>query len=157
MEAECRRAADAAELVYIATFDEKVVAEEASLDREHQRALQAAQMTFQEAALGEGKVLRANEERFRQASAVRFQRFKQQRLAQAALACEKLISQETQKLTEVCPCRTACYCFWVCPAVPLAKFTDKCGERLVLQMARQPGMTVEAIMAEVERFEALYR
>ena len=52
-EAECRRAADAAEAAYKDTFRKEVAADEGSLEQEHLRALAAAQHAFSEVAVGE--------------------------------------------------------------------------------------------------------
>lgn len=52
-EAECRRAADAAEAAYADTFRKDVAADEGSLEQEHQRAMAAAQRAFNEVAVGE--------------------------------------------------------------------------------------------------------
>lgn len=71
-EAESRRAADAAEAAYAATFNEGVPAEEAALEAEHQHALLAAQRAFDEVAVGDETVRRANEERFRAACEARW-------------------------------------------------------------------------------------
>ncbi|GAB4817604.1 hypothetical protein N2152v2_004650 [Parachlorella kessleri] len=101
-EAESRRAADDAERAYAASFDEAgVPAEEAALEAEHQHALVAAQRVFDEAAVGDESVRHANEERFRQACERRFEQVKEKKLANAALACEKLINDASVRLTQV--------------------------------------------------------
>ncbi len=51
-EAECRRAADAAEAAYVTSFDQEVVAEEAALEVEHQRCLEAGLAVFADNAVG---------------------------------------------------------------------------------------------------------
>ena len=52
-EAECRRAADAAEAAYQDAFNRDVVPEEATLDREHARCMAAAHQCYATAAVGE--------------------------------------------------------------------------------------------------------
>lgn len=71
-EAESRRAADAAVAAYVATFTEEVPAEEAALDAEHQHALLAAQAAFDEIAIGDPDVRKANEARWREACQARW-------------------------------------------------------------------------------------
>ena len=51
-EAECRRAADAAEAAYVAAFDQDLVAEEGALEAEHARCLDAGLQVFAENAVG---------------------------------------------------------------------------------------------------------
>jgi Guanylate-binding protein, N-terminal domain/Guanylate-binding protein, C-terminal domain len=97
----CRRAADAAEAAYAAAFDESVAPEEGALEAEQSRSVAAASAAFERLAIGEPATKAANDERWRAAVASRFARFKQQRLASAALACEQLINQETVRLTQV--------------------------------------------------------
>jgi hypothetical protein len=56
-EAECRRAADAAEAAYCAAFRESATApEEAALQGEHRRACEAASAAYTSAAIGEPSV-----------------------------------------------------------------------------------------------------
>ena len=50
-EAECRRAADAAEAAYVAAFKD-VAADEAALDAEHQRSMAAARDAYAAGAMG---------------------------------------------------------------------------------------------------------
>ena len=50
-EAECRRAADAAEAAYVAAFKD-VAADEAALDAEHQRSMAAAREAYAAGAMG---------------------------------------------------------------------------------------------------------
>ena len=52
-EAECRRAADAAEAAYQAAFQKDVVPDEASLDREHARCLSLAHQQYAADAVGQ--------------------------------------------------------------------------------------------------------
>lgn len=70
-EAESRRAADAALAVYVDTFKEDVPAEESALDAEHQHAMLAAQEAFDETAIGDADVRKANEARWREACQTR--------------------------------------------------------------------------------------
>ncbi|KAK9820375.1 hypothetical protein WJX72_009644 [[Myrmecia] bisecta] len=123
-EAECRRAADAAERAYQQAFNKDVDAEEVMLEAEHQRALGVAQKAFDEVAVGEESVRRANEQRFRDRTAHDFLQFKQGRLANAALECEKLITSVTNQL---------------------------------MQMARDPAVTLEALQAQLTRFQDQYK
>ena len=51
-EAECRRAADAAEQAYNAAFDKAVASEEATLNSEHQRCMSLARQAYAEGAIG---------------------------------------------------------------------------------------------------------
>lgn len=97
-EAESRRAADAAVAAYVATFTEEVPAEEAALDAEHQHALLAAQAAFDEIAIGDPDVRKANEARWREACQARFQQLRDRKLAQASAACEKLLNEATLRL-----------------------------------------------------------
>jgi len=55
-EAECRRAADAAEAAYRGAFDRGLPAEEARLDAEHARCLALAASAFAAVAVGEPAV-----------------------------------------------------------------------------------------------------
>jgi len=55
-EAECRRAADAAEAAYRGAFDRGLPAEEARLDAEHARCLALAASAFAAVAVGEPSV-----------------------------------------------------------------------------------------------------
>jgi hypothetical protein len=71
-EAESRRAADAAEAAYAATFAESVDADEASMLGEHARALAAAAAVFEDGAVGERAVREANEKRWREACETRW-------------------------------------------------------------------------------------
>lgn len=71
-EAESRRAADAAVATYAATFKEDVPAEESALDAEHQHALLAAQAAFDDIAIGDAEVKKANEARWREACQARW-------------------------------------------------------------------------------------
>ena len=70
-EAECRRAGDAAVAAYAETFKEDVPAEESALEAEHQHALLAAQRVFDEIAIGDEAVRKANEQRWREACEAR--------------------------------------------------------------------------------------
>lgn len=70
-EAESRRAADAAVAAYVSTFKEGVPAEESALDAEHQHALLTAQVAFDEIAIGDADVKKANEARWREACQAR--------------------------------------------------------------------------------------
>lgn len=70
-EAESRRAADAAVAAYVSTFKEGVPAEESALDAEHQHALLTAQAAFDEIAIGDADVKKANEARWREACQAR--------------------------------------------------------------------------------------
>ena len=51
-EAECRRAADAAEQAYNAAFSKAVGGDEATLNREHQRCMDLAQQAYADSAIG---------------------------------------------------------------------------------------------------------
>ncbi|KAL4431144.1 hypothetical protein ABPG75_006400 [Micractinium tetrahymenae] len=97
-EAESRRAADAAVAAYTSTFKEDVPAEESALDAEHQHALLAAQAAFDEIAIGDTDVKKANEARWREACQARFQQLRDRKLAQASAACEKLLNEATLRL-----------------------------------------------------------
>lgn len=52
-EAECRRAADAAEQAYNAAFNKNIASEEATLNSEHQRCMTLARQAYAEGAIGE--------------------------------------------------------------------------------------------------------
>lgn len=51
-EAECRRAADAAEGCYVNSFNQDLAAEETALEAEHQRCLEAGLLMFADNAVG---------------------------------------------------------------------------------------------------------
>ena len=51
-EAECRRAADAAEAAYNSAFNRKVASEVEALNEEHQRCMTLARQTYAEGAIG---------------------------------------------------------------------------------------------------------
>lgn len=55
-EAECRRAADAAEAAYRGAFNRGLPAEEGRLDAEHARCMALAASTFASSAIGEPAV-----------------------------------------------------------------------------------------------------
>ena len=71
-EAESRRAGDAALAAYVATYRDDVPAEESALEAEHQHALMAAQKAFDEIAIGDEGVRRANEQRWRESCDARW-------------------------------------------------------------------------------------
>jgi hypothetical protein len=73
-EAESRRAGDAALAAYVATYRDDVPAEESALEAEHQHALMAAQKAFDEIAIGDEGVRRANEQRWRESCDARWVR-----------------------------------------------------------------------------------
>ncbi|KAL4859356.1 Guanylate-binding protein 5 [Chlorella vulgaris] len=97
-ESESRRAGDAACAAYAAAFSEDVPSEEAALVAEHQHALLAAKQAFDEIAIGDEGVRRANEQRWRDSCEARFQQLQDRKLAQAAAACEKLLNDATMQL-----------------------------------------------------------
>lgn len=100
-EAECRRAADAAEAAYCAAFRESATApEEAALQGEHRRACEAASAAYTSAAIGEPSVRQAGDKRWRAAVDTRFAQMRDKKLASAALECEQLINRATQQLTQ---------------------------------------------------------
>lgn len=51
-EAECRRAADAAEQAYTAAFDKSGPSEEADLNKEHHRCMALARQAYADGAIG---------------------------------------------------------------------------------------------------------
>ena len=73
-EAESRRAGDSALECYVASFDDAdgVPAEEGELEAAHRGALAAAQRVFDEIAIGDAEVRRANEERWHRECAARW-------------------------------------------------------------------------------------
>lgn len=73
-EAECRRAADAAEAAYRGAFDRGLPAEEARLDAEHARCLALAASAFAAVAVGEPAVREARRRSWAPASALRWGR-----------------------------------------------------------------------------------
>ena len=62
-EAECRRAADAAEAAYAAAFREGVEPDEGALEVEHRSALAAGEEAYVAGAIGEAPVRRAGDQR----------------------------------------------------------------------------------------------
>ncbi|EFN59494.1 hypothetical protein CHLNCDRAFT_56782 [Chlorella variabilis] len=99
-EAESRRAGDAALAAYAAAFTEEVAAEDAALASEHQHALLAAKAAFDDIAIGDEGVRRANEQRWRDSCEARraYQQLRERKLAQASAACERMISEATVRL-----------------------------------------------------------
>lgn len=100
-EAESRRAGDAAVAAYAASFREDVPAEEDTLLAEHQHALMAGKAAFDEIAIGDEAVRRANEQRWREACDARFAELRERKLAQAAAQCEQLLNQGAARLAEL--------------------------------------------------------
>ncbi|KAK9825847.1 hypothetical protein WJX81_003554 [Elliptochloris bilobata] len=100
-EAECRRAADAAEAAYRANFNRGVPAEEGRLDAEHARCLALAASTFASTAIGEPAVREANAARWRERCEREFQALRKERLASAELECQKLVNAAAAHLTQV--------------------------------------------------------
>ncbi len=70
-EAECRRAADAAEAAYQGAFQTSIPDTAPALDAEHARCLVAGAAAFEEVALGEGEVRAAADARWRKRGARR--------------------------------------------------------------------------------------
>ena len=168
-EAECRRAADAAEAAYQEAFDQAVTPDESSLDREHARCMAAAHQQYASSAVGEpcsataldkllshgcsvtllsssshtchscagslghkelqlcraaprvGQLIlgcqaahrqlchageesikAANQQRYEQRLQQGYKAFRQERLASAEVACRRLISDFTARVTQAC-------------------------------------------------------
>ncbi|KAK9868501.1 hypothetical protein WJX84_006010 [Apatococcus fuscideae] len=99
-EAECRRAGDAAEEAYHKAFRRETSADEASLDAEHQRCLNVAMQAFSAVAIGDESIRKANENRARDRLMNDFKQFKDQRVAQAALECEKQLNAANTQLMQ---------------------------------------------------------
>eukprot|EP00892_Ulva_mutabilis_P000560 jgi/Ulvmu1/10504/UM064_0042.1 len=99
-EAECRRAADAAEKKYHDVFDDRIQADEMALNAEHQRALSAAQSIFDEVAIGDDTIKAALENTWRAAVNRAFEHVRDKRLAQASQVVSSLISDMHVRLNE---------------------------------------------------------
>ena len=100
-EAESRRAADAAEAAYAASFPRDVPADDLALESSHQAAMAEAQKVFDASALGDESVKKANEKRWRETCTFRFRELREKKLATAALACEKAINEATARLAAI--------------------------------------------------------
>lgn len=100
-EAESRRAADAAEAAYAASFPADVSADDVALESAHQSAMLEAQQVFDGIALGDESVRKANERRWKDACNSRYRELREKKLATAALACEKAINEATTKLAAI--------------------------------------------------------
>jgi predicted nucleic acid-binding Zn-ribbon protein len=100
-EAESRRAADAAEAAYAASFPQDVPADDAALESAHQAALLEAQRAFDAQALGDESVKKANEKRWRESCASRFREYREKKLATAELACERAINEASVRLADI--------------------------------------------------------
>jgi hypothetical protein len=100
-EAESRRAADAAEVAYAASFPHDVPAEDTALENAHQSALLEGQRAFDAVALGDESVKKANEKRWRESCASRFREYREKKLATAELACEREINEASTRLADI--------------------------------------------------------
>lgn len=97
-EAECRRAADAAEAAYLASLPADLSPDEGSMEAVHGRAMEEGQRAFDAIAIGDEGVRLANDKRWRDAVTVRFRELKEKTLTSAALACERAINEGVSRL-----------------------------------------------------------
>jgi hypothetical protein len=98
-EAECRRAADAAEAAAAAAFAAAAPPpDEGALGAAVAAALAAGAAAFAAGALGEGEVRAAADARWRAAAAARFAAHREAALARAALGCERAAAAAAARL-----------------------------------------------------------
>ncbi|GBF94612.1 hypothetical protein Rsub_06727 [Raphidocelis subcapitata] len=99
-DAECRRAAGAAEEVYRGAFDaEGVAPEPEALLLEHQRALEEARTTYARAAVGDERTRAAHEAAFLAAAQRHFELRRDRALARAEAAAEALLAEAAGRLS----------------------------------------------------------
>lgn len=97
-EAECRRAADAAEAAYLASLPSPLSPNEGAMEAVHARALEEGQRAFDAIAIGDEAVRLANDKRWRDAVSAKFRELKEKTLTSAALACERAINEGVSRL-----------------------------------------------------------
>lgn len=97
-EAECRRAAEAAEAAYAAAFSELTSSEEAALDAEHARCLAEAAAAFEDIAVGDASIRTAHQDKYIQACRSRFTQVRARKLAEAVAAVNELLLQASSSV-----------------------------------------------------------
>lgn len=100
-EAESRRAADAAESAYVASFPPQISADEHALQTSHQKAMAEAQRVFNANAIGDEEIRSANDKKWKAACNARFEELRDKILANAELAAERLINEGTSRLQAI--------------------------------------------------------
>ena len=100
-ETECRRAAEAAEAAYEATFypaADEAAAEESALLVLHNEAMEAARATFAERAVGGAEMRRPSAGRLEETLAKRHAAYAAKRKAEAAAKCVELLTGASQRV-----------------------------------------------------------
>ncbi|KAG1669136.1 hypothetical protein FOA52_002647 [Chlamydomonas sp. UWO 241] len=101
-ESESRRAAEAAEAAYHEAFNPDTNAEEADLDREHERCLKVAAAVFNDVAVGDEGIKAAHEAKFRTAVGTRFSDVRARKLAEASSAVNELLYKANVAVNQAC-------------------------------------------------------
>lgn len=98
---ECGRAVDVGLQAFMSALDPKVAAEEAALEAEHRRALDAALGAFEAAALGESADQAPFLKRLREQCGARFSELRNRRLAEAEAALAEMLAFATSQFNEL--------------------------------------------------------